>query len=244
MITKRIYLVFPPGCSGNHLANMIALDDGVEDRFTSVKEMERHYSQFPPLLTNHPINSPTTFKGFQNLKDIDVDIVKNATKTQILCCHAQELAHTFIHPIPDGHRDHRKLSAELLDDSVFILFSYPIEGSFVDHKHKSGPWINGEDPDRITFSTVTNTTTAIKDAYQKDNFIKQWLTYPTRKAIDPKVVFEFDTEGFHGKNGFEYALAYINHLFGITLSKDAERMHQLAYANWYKKWPGILETND
>ena len=146
--------------------------------------------------------------------------------------------------IPDGHRDHRKLSAELLDDSVFILFSYPIEGSFVDHKHKSGPWINGEDPDRITFSTVTNTTTAIKDAYQKDNFIKQWLTYPTRKAIDPKVVFEFDTEGFHGKNGFEYALAYINHLFGITLSKDAERMHQLAYANWYKKWPGILETND
>ena len=232
MITKRIYLVFPPGCSGNHLANMIALDDGVEDRFINVHEMEVHYKSAPKSM--HP-HAPKTFKGFQNLNDIDVDVVKNATKTQVLCCHARELAQAvFSGQLPE----------ELLDDSVFILFSYPIEGSFVDHKHKSGPWSQGED-DSYKFLTDSKDSdyTEIKDAYQKDNFIKEWLD-PRRKAIDPEVVFEFDTEGFHGEFGFEYALAYINHLFGITLSKDAERMHQLAYANWYKKWPGLLETNE
>ena len=237
MITKRIYLVFPPGCSGNHLANMIALDDGVEDRFVNADEMERHYSQFPPLLTNHPINSPTTFKGFQNLNDIDVDIVKNATKTQILCCHARELGHAV---------SFGDLPEELLDNSVFILFSYPVKGSFVEHKHRSGPWVHGEDPDSTvngTFIIDDPIELEIKDAYQKDNFIKEWLV-PRKKAIDPDVVFEFDTEGFHGEFGFEYATAYIDHLFGIVLSKDAERMHQITYANWYKKWPGILKTND
>jgi hypothetical protein len=232
MITKRIYLVFPPGCGGNHLANMIALDDDVEDRFINAEEMEKHYTTDPP--SKHP-HAPITFKGFQNLNDIDVDIVKNATKTQVLCCHARELGHA----VSFGN-----LPEELLDDSVFILFSYPIKGSFVHHRHKSGPWFQGED-DSYKFLTDSKDSdyTEIKDAYQKDNFIKEWLD-PRRKAIDPEVVFEFDTEGFHGEFGFEYALAYINHLFGITLSKDAERMHQLAYANWYKKWPGLLETNE
>ena len=75
MITKRIYLVFPPGCGGNHLANMIALDDGVEDRFVNVDEMEKHY--LADTISKHPINSPTTFKGFQNLNNVDVDIVTN-----------------------------------------------------------------------------------------------------------------------------------------------------------------------
>ena len=229
MITKRIYLVFPPGCSGNHLANMIALDDGVEDRFVNADEMEKWYILDPTA--KHPINSPMTFKGFQNLNDIDVDIVTNATKTQILCCHAYELARTS------------RLLEELLDNSVFILFSYPVKGSFVEHKHRSGPWVHGEDPDTQTFIIDDPIQLEIKDAYQKDNFIKEWLV-PRRKAIDPDVVFEFDTEGFHGEFGFEYATAYIDHLFGIVLSKDAERMHQITYANWYKKWPGILKTND
>jgi hypothetical protein len=225
MITKRIYLVFPPGCSGNHLANMIALDDGVEDRFVNVDEMEKHY--LADTISKHPINSPTTFKGFQNLNNVDVDIVTNATKTQILCCHAYELARTS------------RLLEELLDNSVFILFSYPVKGSFVEHKHRSGPWVHGEDPDTQTFIIDDPIQLEIKDAYQKDNFIKEWLV-PRRKAIDPDIVFEFDTEGFHGEFGFEYATAYIEHLFGIVLSKDAERMHLISYANWYKKWPGIL----
>ena len=225
MITKRIYLVFPPGCSGNHLANMIALDDGVEDRFINADEMEKLYLSDP--FSKHPINSPTTFKGFQNLNDIDVDIVTNATKTQILCCHAYELARTS------------RLLEELLDNSVFILFSYPVKGSFVEHKHRSGPWVHGEDPDTQTFIIDDPIQLEIKDAYQKDNFIKEWLN-PRKKAIDPDVVFEFDTEGFHGEFDFEYAIAYIDHLFGIVLSKDAERMHLISYANWYKKWPGIL----
>ena len=226
MITKRIYLVFPPGCSGNHLANMIALDDGVEDRFVNVDEMEKHY--LADTISKHPINSPTTFKGFQNLNNVDVDIVTNATKTQILCCHAYELARTS------------RLLEELLDNSVFILFSYPVKGSFVEHKHRSGPWVHGENPDTQTFIIDDPIQLEIKDAYQKDNFVKAWLNFPCRKAIDPDVVFEFDTEGFHGEFGFEYATAYIDHLFGIVLSKDAERMHQITYANWYKKWPGIL----
>jgi|TARA_B110000908_G_C10233887_1_gene442156 hypothetical protein len=237
MITKRIYLVFPPGCGGNHLANMIALDDDVEDRFETIEAIEEWYLADPT--TKHPINSPT-FNGFQNLNDIDIGIVKNATKTQILCCHASELAKEVAY---------NNFPEELLDDSVFILFSYPIKGSYVDHKHKSGPWIHGEHPGECTFKLdhtdrfSNSLDTAIKDAYQKDNFIKEWLS-PKRKAIDPEVVFEFDTEGFHGEFGFEYATAYIDHLFGIVLSKDAERMHQISYANWYKKWPGILETND
>jgi hypothetical protein len=231
MITKRIYLVFPPGCGGNHLANMIALDDGVEDRFVNVDEMEKHY--LADTISKHPINSPTTFKGFQNLNNVDVDIVTNATKTQILCCHARELGHAV---------SFGDLPEELLDDSVFILFSYPTEGSFVHHRHRSGLWINGEHPDSTvngTFIIDDNSELEIKDAYQKDNFIKEWLN-PRKKAIDPDVVFEFDTEGLHGEFGFEYATAYIDHLFGIVLSKDAERMHQITYANWYKKWPGIL----
>ena len=234
MITKRIYLVFPPGCSGNHLANMIALDDGVEDRFVNADEMEKWYLSGP--MTKHPINSPT-FKGFQNLNNVDADIVKSSSKTQILCCHARELGHAV---------SFGDLPEESLDNSVFILFSYPTEGSFVHHRHKSGPWINGEHPDSTvngTFIIDDPIRLEIKDAYQKDNFIKEWLV-PGRKAIDPDVVFEFDTEGFHGEFGFEYATAYIDHLFGIVLSKDAERMHQISYANWYKKWPGILETND
>jgi hypothetical protein len=225
MITKRIYLVFPPGCSGNHLANMIALDDGVEDRFVNADEMEKHY--LADTISKHPINSPTTFKGFQNLNNVDVDIVTNATKTQILCCHAYELARTS------------RLLEELLDNSVFILFSYPVKGSFVEHKHRSGPWVHGENPDTQTFIIDDPIQLEIKDAYQKDNFVKEWLV-PRRKAIDPDIVFEFDTEGFHGEFGFEYATAYIEHLFGIVLSKDAERMHLISYANWYKKWPGIL----
>jgi hypothetical protein len=238
MITKRIYLVFPPGCGGNHLANMIALDDGVEDRFVNVDEMERHYSHFPPSLTMHPIMHPLskkiTFKGYQNLRNVDVDAVKSATKTQILCCHAGEIAHSF------KTDKFGFLPEELLDDSVFILFSYPIEGSFVHHRHKSGPWVHGEDPDTQTFIIDDPIQLDIKYGYQKDNFVKAWLNFPCRKAIDPDVVFEFDTEGFHGEFGFEYATAYIDHLFGIVLSKDAERMHQITYANWYKKWPGIL----
>ena len=184
MITKRIYLVFPPGCSGNHLANMIALDDGVEDRFVNVDEMEKHY--LADTISKHPINSPTTFKGFQNLNNVDVDIVTNATKTQILCCHARELGHAV---------SFGDLPEELLDDSVFILFSYPTEGSFVHHRHRSGPWINGEHPDSTvngTFIIDDNSELEIKDAYQKDNFIKEWLN-PRKKAIDPDVVFEFDT---------------------------------------------------
>jgi hypothetical protein len=219
MITKRMFLIFPPGCGGNHLANMLSFDENVEDRTTDYKALKEHYKKVHPGHTKHP--NTEYFVGHQNLRNLNIDLINNATKTMILCGHASELGHQlFSNSIP----------ADLLEDSVFVLFTYPKEGSLVDKKMKEGPWYNGEQPKTHSIE-INDIKCEIETAYNQHNFIQEWSS-PQKPELDPFTVFEFNTEIFHGSSGFDYAEQYFNDLFGITLTKEARELHDITYKNW------------
>jgi hypothetical protein len=218
MITKRIFLIFPPGCGGNHLANMISLDDNVEDRIADIEKMKAYYSSSPNSV--HPI-MPDLFLGYQNLQNLDIDLINNATKTMILCGHAFEFAFSLWD---------KKIPIDWIKDSVFVLFTYPKEGSLVDKKMKEGPWYNGEQPKTHSIK-IDDIKCEIETAYYAENFVRAWDN-PAKPELDPFTVFEFNTEIFHGSSGFDYAEQYFNDLFGITLTKEARELHDITYKNW------------
>jgi len=222
MITKRIYLIFPPGCAGNHLANMLSFDKNVEDRITDYEQMKLHYHDTHVGHTKHPREK--FFIGNQNLQNFDVDSVTNSTKTMILCGHASELAMgTFTKTIPQ----------QLLEDSVFVLFTYPKPDTLAHKKMYSGPWIDGEHPDTHNIR-INDIDCDIETAYIHQNFLQEW-SFPEKPELDPFAVFEFNTDLFHSDSGFDYAEQYFNDLFGITLTKEAKELHDIAYSNWISR---------
>ena len=217
MITKRIFLIFPPGCGGNHLANMISLDDDVEDRIADIEKMKEYYSLSPNNV--HP-KLPDLFLGYQNLK-VDVDKVNQATKTFIICSHAFEFASSL---------RSKTIPIDWIKDSVFILFTYPTEKTLGHNRMINHPAYKGEHPDTHKI-TIDNFLCEIETAYYPENFVRAWDN-PAKPELETTNVFSFDTDRYLSETGFAYVTRFFNHLFDMSFKPDAKELHEIVYKNW------------
>ena len=73
MSTENLFVIFPPGAGGNHLANIIALSD----RFNRPIDYTRYDN----------INGPAHFSKIQNLEITSEEIRSMATQNNVLCSH-------------------------------------------------------------------------------------------------------------------------------------------------------------
>jgi hypothetical protein len=114
----------------------------------------------------------------------------------------------------------------LLSKTGYILFSYPKEGSPIYNRHRYGDWYYGEDYNTMPTVEIDSKTYNIRDLYDKELFSKPW-GWIKKPHINPKHIYQFESEKFFDANGFDYLNDFLEQNFGITLDEKAKEMHEI-----------------
>jgi hypothetical protein len=221
---KYLFIIFVPGGGGNHLANILARNPKIESRTFTEDGNELLYKYYTEELatgniTEGLVSHPTNIVSVQNLSNIMrcvVDI-KKSNKVVTICSHAYEFGHHCSAPV---------FPKFLLSKTGYILFSYPKEGSPIYNRHRHGAWYYGEDYNTMPTVEIDSKTYNIRDLYDKELFSKPW-GWIKKPHINPKHIYQFESEKFFDANGFDYLNDFLEQNFGITLDEKAKEMHEI-----------------
>lgn len=169
---KNLFLVFPPGCGGNHLANMISLTPGFTPRKVCnnyMLEMYEEYANKDKLLAVH-------FSDLQNLQPTTIKkygerYVKSDLRNIWVSHYSEYLFMNYDKTLP----------IRTLPEKIFCLFSSPSEGSLAFKRMILGPWAKIKEIEP-------------PECYTPEVFCNN--THRFSEKIDIKRVFTIDTERF------------------------------------------------
>jgi len=127
---KNLFLIFPPGCGGNHLANMLSMNPVFSQRFIGIAYKNRMLLKYRGRFSGSP--SSTEIAHFGYLENLQIpEILKNnqrilANKTvNLWCAHHDEY-----------FRNDNLLVLHL--NRAFCIMSYPSEYTIAYHRMTSG----------------------------------------------------------------------------------------------------------
>lgn len=219
-------LVFPPGCGGNHLSNLLSLSNIFQKHFVSddyPKDLYEKY-KFGKIKGNHH------FGPLENLHINDwAEVYNNFTKkggVPIICCHAVEY-YNFLNT-------HIKIKTfDCYSKKNIILFSFPNEDSSVYNRFYSLRKGEGIDLDNIKLKFTIDT---YKKLYIPEVFDSGLvLNFPMlcRNGYKSQLnnIIEFDTNLFVEENGFDYVEFFFKINYNIELPKFGREIHKLWYKN-------------
>lgn len=233
-LATNLFLIFPPGAGGNHLANMLSMHPKFSNRFTdmsaitSVKTVtgcmpiNNHADYMYNMLRFYdykfkeqaPIQAVDAhFCDLQNLQSENLKkympTIINRYGTYILCAHAMEYYH-----------GKQKKDIEAMADSTFCLFTAPTKKNKVLYERtQTGIWANGE---RTT-----------EKKYDKATFAKL-------NKINEDDIFQLDTDLFYSITGYEYIEKTIKYNLGLDLPKCCEDMHIMYMDRQTKIYPQTI----
>ena len=201
---KSMFLIFPPGCGGNHLANLLSMHPHFAPRYTHAEYYRNMQDKYKTFFGSRKEDTIAHFSDLQNLQS---EVLKNLT-SKIL---AQDKPYVFCsHGVEYSIADTTQL-IKPFTDRIFCLFSYPTGMNELVHKRMmTGTWRNGEPPPN--FEHVTNLL------YRKDIFAK-------KNKIDPNNIFTLDTDIFYTIKGYDYLHDTIKTNLGIELPSACRGMH-------------------
>ena len=211
---KNLFIIFPPGCGGNHLANMLSMNPLFSQRFTGMAYKNRMVSKYRARFAKPNGRIEIAHFGYlENLHRAEIlknnqHILSNST-TNIWCSHYDEYFR----------------NAELLDmysNKIFFIMSYPLAYTVAHHRMNTGVWINGVTRDREN-----------SYSYSSSGFIKP--TLPVDASIPllhvsnpiPDEIFEINTDIFFTHFGYDYLIHILKSSLGIDLPKECDELHSL-----------------
>lgn len=217
---KNLFLIFPFGCGGNHLANMLSMTPGFTKRIVTddyVQSMYRMYTELGRVVFHH--------SDVQNLQPKELRLYGerylNSDLKNIWCAHHNE----YIHAI--RAKDSYPI-VPFLDDKVYCLFTKPSVGSIAFDRQYFGPW-----PKRTKSSPMLIENPKY---YTKEHF----CTPPAigvDEQIDPDRVFVMDSEKFF--LSYDYLSTTIFENLNIELPEICRLMHHL----WLERQKHEIEKN-
>ena len=222
--SKNLFLVFPPGCGGNHVANLLSMHPEFEPRYTHanyyqdiIDQYEKHFSYIP---CNNDNVSNAHFCDLENLQPETLtkfqSKVLNSKKRYIFCSHAVE----YIIRSIEG-------KIEPFTDSIICLFTKPYgSNKVVNNRMRNGAWYNGERDDFVFIDIP------VAKLYEPNNFIR----YNSDKIKEDKI-FTLDTDRFYSLEGYDYFFDIIKTNLGIELPEVCRKIHT-QYINYVQELYG------
>jgi hypothetical protein len=236
-LEKNLFLIFPPGTGGNHLANMISIKRSFSPRFTDIPEKSKaavpnitsvnsHEEYVDAMLKSYQFHfdktsAPNEMRSLAHFCDLQnlqletlttfTDKILNNAKTYIFCAHAVEYA----------IRKYEK-RIEDFNNNIYCVFSLPTEKNLLAlNRMKNGPWyqekILSEYYTKEGFSNIVPTFFwDLIPEEQKDSY-----------RINKDTIFEMDTDLFYTTSGYEYIEQNLKENLGIRLPKCCKIMHTL-----------------
>lgn len=212
-------IVFPPGCGGNHLANLLSLHEKFQCRFNSDNYQEDLLTQYSQSRFNYHMGP------LENLRNVDWPATRSYFKSNIgipiICSHATEY-YGFLE-----FKQKRDVFLEWSSRNI-ILFKFPNEESipfkrFYNLRHGEGV---GSVMTMETYKTYYTPEVFDLDL-SKNRFMLKFTGY---KSYLNDIV-RFDTEKYMDKYGFDYVHSFCLDTYGIDLPSFGEKLHKI----WYTK---------
>ena len=219
--SKNLFLVFPPGCGGNHVANMLSMTPDFEPRYTHdnyYENMISNYDMFFGLGPQDPHGCTAHFSDLENLqtkqlKEFGSKIV-NSKKPYIFCSHAVEYMVGVT-----------AKTTEPFIDKIVCLFSKPSKSNkLVNDRMRNGAWYNGE-RDEHDYINIP--------VYQLYEIEK----YSMYSGVKKDKIFSINTDLFYSIEGYDYLYETIKTNLGISLPEVCRKMHT-QYINYAQELYG------
>jgi hypothetical protein len=236
-LEKNLFLIFPPGTGGNHMANMLSMKRSFSPRFTEIPKKSKaavpditsvnsHKEYVDVMLKSYqfhfdknPISdkilSPAHFSDLENLQNNSLEKFKtkilNSTGTYIFCAHAVEYAISKY-----------KKCLEDFNNNIYCVFSLPTERNLLAlNRMTNGLWyqekVLAEYYTKEGFSNIVPTLFCdLIPEKEKDSY-----------RINKDNIFEIDTDLFYTTAGYEYIEKNLKENLGINLPKCCKIMHTL-----------------
>lgn len=135
---KNLFILYPGGCGGNHLANLISTDSKFTPRYSSSNYNEYLLKQYQSKHNEHyfgPINNPTSI-GTDEVKGLifhfseynNLDQLKDEEQVKILLKNDTiNIFNGHEHCYAEIDIDYKNLSR--MPDAFWIMISYPKENT-------------------------------------------------------------------------------------------------------------------
>jgi hypothetical protein len=202
---KNLFIVFPAGAGGNHLANLIS----TLPQFRSVNDSDA-ISRLSELYTDFFFKGNGINVHFSRLQNLQPDIlIDNKDRLlsnhniNVFCAHARELSHTFNNGAMDQFTDRR-----------FILISHPIYNTIALSRMKNGPWSMG-DPSK-------------PEEYEIDSFFKKVSNSPKSGLFDKNQILTIDGDVFFTNDGMDHIIERLSPHLG-EFPNACRMMHEFWY---------------
>ena len=203
---KNLFLIFPAGCGGNHLANMISMSPVFTQRFVGPAYKNRmllkYRNKFGPVIFRDQI---AHFGYLENLQKKNIleneKIIKNNSGVNIWCAHYEEYFNT----------------ENILDEfsnRIFGVMSLPNENSIAHSRMIHGVWYRG----------------APNSPYAAYNYSPAGIINPKKflnEPVSPNDIFTIDTDIFFSLDGYEHLIKVCSSALGIDLPEQCREMHHL-----------------
>ena len=213
---KNVFLIFPPGCGGNHLANMLSFHPDFEPRYQSDSYLEEIIQQYKIKFNTRKVSGK--YKGdcavhFSDLENLQPDyfekyrdIINNTEKKYLFCAHAYEYIGSLKN-LP-GIKE--------LDNKIFILFTRPTRRNLIAYfRWSNGPWALGEP--LLNNTNIQQQQTI--NLYTLENF--------SNLGINKDNILLLNTDEFYKEDGIEYCNELFKENFNITLTSHCPELHKM-----------------
>lgn len=200
---NSIFVIFPPGCGGNHLSNLLSFLPNVSGRFSSNTYFHDMVLKYHKLSQGADIVAH--FSDLENLQkeqlDMHLDRILKSEDKYVFCAHADEYIYTM--------QMYKKLFAN--KKKMYFLMSEPTLKNEVVFWRRRGYWMQPDTLERYY------------DLYNPKGFL--------RNVSDPKSIIPINTDLFYTIDGFDYLQSVLKENINHMLPSICKELHTIYIRN-------------